>query len=193
MYAVVKARQMTIPNWISLYRILIAPVLLVVIFANNLELFKWLILISFGTDILDGYVARTFNMKSEIGTLLDSIGDMVTNGIAALGILIFFPEFVYTYIIPISLMVFFYCFEIVLSLWRYGYISSFHTYMCKTASVAQGIFVLSLLFFGFNPWIFWPTVIISITANVEEIIIVLLYRKWQTNVKGLYWLLTEDN
>ncbi len=192
MYALSKPEEMTLPNWISLYRTLIAPVLLVLIFTKNEPLFSWLLLISFSTDVMDGYIARKFNMTSELGTLLDSIGDMITNSIAALAVVVFFTDFVMAYSIPIGLMVFFYCFEIVLSLWRYGRISSFHTYMCKTASVAQGVFVLTLFFFGYHPWVFWPTIVISITANVEEIIIVLLYKKWRTNIKGLYWLLKEE-
>jgi hypothetical protein len=47
-------------NAVTVYRILAAPVLLILIWKNEYDLFKWLLVVSFFTDAIDGYLARYF-------------------------------------------------------------------------------------------------------------------------------------
>jgi CDP-diacylglycerol--glycerol-3-phosphate 3-phosphatidyltransferase len=49
-------------NGITGYRMLAAPVLVWLIFTGNLDLFKWMLAISFFTDLIDGYLARRFHV-----------------------------------------------------------------------------------------------------------------------------------
>src|SRR5882672_9775667 len=65
-------------NVVTLYRIAAFPVLLVLIFTHQFGIFKWLFVISFLTDIIDGYLARKFKANSVLGSRLDSIGDDLT-------------------------------------------------------------------------------------------------------------------
>ncbi|MDR1905955.1 MAG: CDP-alcohol phosphatidyltransferase family protein [Clostridiales bacterium] len=64
----------TPPNIITMARIVLIPVFAVVMFQNMF----WgliLFLVCASTDLLDGYVARRFNMVSRFGKLLDPIAD----------------------------------------------------------------------------------------------------------------------
>ena len=62
-----------IVNAITLYRLLAAFVLLYFILAERMDVFKWLLAISFFTDALDGVLARTLKVVSVTGSRLDSI------------------------------------------------------------------------------------------------------------------------
>lgn len=80
-------------NGITLYRIVTAPLLIVLLFSGKQELFKLLLGVSFFTDLIDGVLARTFKVTSILGTRLDSIGDDLTILVAILGLGFLKPQF----------------------------------------------------------------------------------------------------
>ena len=75
----------TIPNILSFFRLCLLPVI-VYVYINNkdYQLTVILLLISGFTDILDGYIARTFNMVSDLGKILDPVADKATQAITLL-------------------------------------------------------------------------------------------------------------
>lgn len=69
---------LTVPNLLSIFRILMIPVI-VVMSNNDLTTAAGItVLVSGLTDILDGYIARRFNQVSTIGKALDPIADYLT-------------------------------------------------------------------------------------------------------------------
>ena len=180
-------------NGITLYRIIAAPFLLVLLFTAQYDIFKWLLGVSFFTDLIDGYLARKCKVTSILGTKLDSIGDDLTVlvGITALFVikLEFIKEQKITFIILLSLFVIQTSYAFI----RYGKITNFHTYLAKTAALLQGVF---LLFTFFTPEpnvvLFYAAATITILELTEEIILVNLLQRWETNVKGLYWVLKKE-
>ena len=79
----------TIPNVLSVYRLCISPFIFATLLLDKNTLFTVLLSISLVTDILDGFIARQFNMMTKIGAKLDSIADTVTVILAIGGMLIF--------------------------------------------------------------------------------------------------------
>ncbi|MEL7534900.1 MAG: CDP-alcohol phosphatidyltransferase family protein, partial [Bacteroidota bacterium] len=85
---------LNIPNVLSLYRLFSFPIVLGIALTGYEEIFVVLLCINLITDILDGMIARLFNMKTEIGARLDSIADLGTYVLAILGIFLFkYAEF----------------------------------------------------------------------------------------------------
>lgn len=68
----------TIPNLISLIRILLIPVFGVLFYRGYVLWSVVVLLISGLTDFFDGKIARKFNQVSELGKLLDPIADKLT-------------------------------------------------------------------------------------------------------------------
>jgi phosphatidylglycerophosphate synthase len=180
-------------NLITLYRIVAAPVILILLFTDHYNLYKWLLLVSFFTDIADGFLARRYNANTVIGAKLDSIGDDLTILAAIIGLIKLRYEFVtehsFLFILIISLFVI----QLVFSLFRYGKISSFHTYAAKISALLQGVFLLSIFFFKEPIYIlFYLAAYITIIDLIEEIILVYILPKWKNDVKGLYWVLKKN-
>ncbi len=69
-----------IPNILSLLRIFLIPFFLMEVFSANTSYYSAIIIlvISFATDILDGYIARKYNQISELGKILDPAADKLT-------------------------------------------------------------------------------------------------------------------
>ena len=69
---------MNIPNIISVFRLTLIPVFLK-IFHSNIEnnlLWSGLIFLIAGiSDVVDGYIARKYNMTSKLGAVLDPLAD----------------------------------------------------------------------------------------------------------------------
>ena len=69
----------TIPNLLSLVRLLLIPVILwLYLDKKDYNLTTLIIILSGLTDIVDGFIARTFNMVSDVGKVLDPIADKLT-------------------------------------------------------------------------------------------------------------------
>ena len=72
---------MNLPNKLSLSRIIIAPIMMFFYLANFIPygIGKWIALALFIigsiTDFLDGYIARKYNLITDLGKFLDPIGD----------------------------------------------------------------------------------------------------------------------
>lgn len=75
----------TIPNILSIFRLLLLPVI-VYMYINQKDyvLTGVLLLVSGTTDLLDGYIARTFNMISDLGKILDPVADKATQAVVLL-------------------------------------------------------------------------------------------------------------
>jgi cardiolipin synthase len=71
------ARRLSIPNLITLARILLVPVVVWAI-ASNQMLFAFLLFAAAGvSDAVDGFLAKRFGMASELGAYLDPLADKV--------------------------------------------------------------------------------------------------------------------
>lgn len=186
-------RKLSIPDWLSVYRILAAPVLFVFIVLDERFIFAVLLLISFLSDAVDGYLARKMNIVTQRGAQLDSIGDAITFCVGLGGILKFEYSFILEYIVIIGLAFGLYLFQLFMAYWRYGMPSSFHTYLAKLSAILQAGFMLYLFFFGVHLWLFCIATFFSIIETIEEIILILLFPKWKANVKGLFWVLNAKN
>ena len=76
---------MTIPNQLTLLRILLIPVFIVVFYLpyeNSNFLACIIFILAAITDILDGYYARKLNQISSLGVFLDPVADKLMVAIA---------------------------------------------------------------------------------------------------------------
>ena len=179
------------PNVLSAARIAAAPVLAVLAWQEALQPFTWLLVIALLSDIADGLVARAFKLQSKLGALLDSIGDTLLLFAALYGIWVFHPDIVREHAVAGLVLVGAWVTENVAALLRYGRLSSFHTYLSKTAGYLLGIFIGVTFLFGFQPWLLYLAVTVSVLGNLEEMALLALLPEWRADVRGLWWVLRE--
>jgi len=181
-----------IPNAISLFRLLAAPVLLFLAITGNEFSFRWLLVVSLISDIADGLIARGLKITSKIGALLDSTADILVSIIATFAVFKFRSEFVAEHYLPVLVVIALYLLSVAIAFLRYRRLSSFHTIACRVAAYAQGIFVVLLLFRGYEPGLFYLMIGISALAYIEELALLWLLPIWSTDVGGLYWILRSE-
>ena len=177
-------------NAITLYRIFAAPALFVLAFTDSLDIFKWLIAVSFFTDMIDGYLARKFKVASLLGARLDSIGDDLTILAGITGMFIYRTDFLKEEWMIIAFLLGLFAIQTIYAFLKYGKITSFHTLLAKLSALLQGCFLI-LLFFIPEPVypLFYAATICTALDLLEEIVMVYKLPRWKANIKGLYWAL----
>lgn len=178
----------TIPNLLSLYRIVIFPFIAYLIFQKEERLFAIFITISLVTDILDGLIARVFNMQTAIGAKLDSWADTGTYLLAFAAIYVFKWEVIrpHVWILIVFVAVWLLSYAVVFI--KFKGLLGLHTWLFKITGYVQGAFIVLLFMVGFIPWFFYLAIGIGTLACIEEILIILTISQPQSNVKGLYWV-----
>lgn len=76
------SKRITIPNILSIFRMVLIPVFVLLYLNTGIENHYWyaagVIVLSGFTDVADGFIARRFNMCSELGKILDPAADKLT-------------------------------------------------------------------------------------------------------------------
>jgi len=158
-----------------------------------MDLFRWLLFACLLSDILDGLIARGFYLTSPLGATLDSIADILTMLLGLLGIAVFQRSFVSAHYLPLALVAAFYVAEVAASLFRYGKVSSFHTFLSRIAAYVSGIFFMSLFFWGYHSWLFYAALGTYALALLEEMVLIYLLPAWRSDVGGIYPLLKSNS
>lgn len=83
---------LTIPNLLSILRICLIPVIVYYYCFkhDNISALIWVVISTF-TDVLDGFIARTFNMITDFGKFIDPVADKATQLVVFACLIMSFP------------------------------------------------------------------------------------------------------
>lgn len=97
----------TIPNMLSFFRLCLIPVIVWLYGIKHNYVWAGYILVLSGiTDMVDGYIARRFNMVSNFGKVLDPVADKLTQGVMLICLLLRFPLMIAPFVLLIVKEVF---------------------------------------------------------------------------------------
>jgi CDP-diacylglycerol--glycerol-3-phosphate 3-phosphatidyltransferase len=172
---------------------MVFPFILYLILSGEDRLFALFITISLLTDVADGYIARRFNLQTEIGAKLDSWADLGTYILAFTAIYVFkwdsMEEHTTILLVFAGVMALSYIAVFV----KFGSLIGLHTYLFKIAGYLQGAFIIVLFVWGFIPWQYYISLGVGIVACIEEILIIMVLERPRSNVKGLYWMVKKES
>lgn len=90
----------TIPNILSVIRLILVPVFAwLYIFEENYFQAGIVLLISILTDFLDGFIARRFDLITDLGKVLDPIADKLTQLVVLFALITNFPLMIYPFLL----------------------------------------------------------------------------------------------
>lgn len=177
---------LNVPNALSAYRLFALPFILYAIYTANRNLFILLISINLISDILDGLIARLFNLQTEFGAKLDSVADIGTYLMAFLGMITLEKAFVSSYKIEFIILIALWIIPQLCALIKFRRFPSFHLWSYKVTGYVQGIFIFSYFSVGFYQPYFYLMLLISCLAYLEELILVLMLPQLRSNLKSIF-------
>jgi len=180
-----KDQIVNLPNLVSFVRILLAPGLFYFALTQQPYWFIGLFLFAEFTDVLDGFLARTLNQITKMGSHLDSWGDFVIYTTIAICAWILWPEIARREMVYFIIIVISFTLPAVVGVIKFHAFTSYHTWSVKVAVVVTVISYI-LLFTGLLDWPFRVAAFICLYAAIEEIIITLLIHHEHVDVRTVW-------
>ena len=174
-----------LPNALSLFRIAMVPLLGVLAWTGQESTFLAALLLSLGSDVADGYVARRSGVTSETGAKLDSWGDLATYATLPLFAWWLWPEILRAEVDYLACAIFAYTLPIAVGLLRFGRLTSYHTWAAKGTAVLMGA-ALFVLFSDGPAWLFHVATFLLVVEAAEEIAISFVLPHCQSDVPSLW-------
>ena len=174
-----------LPNAVSVLRILMAPVLFYFAFTQKPVWFLAALMFSGFTDVLDGFLARTFNQTTAMGSRLDSWGDFTIYTTMAICAWILWPDITATELTSYVVIVISITAPVIVGLIKFKTITSYHTWTVKVAVVVTFVGYI-LLFAGWLDWPFRVAAVFCVVAALEEIAITLLIHHEHVDVRTVW-------
>ena len=173
------AARLSIPNLITLARILLVPVVVWAI-ASNQMLFAFLLFAAAGvSDAVDGFLAKRFGMSSELGAYLDPLADkvLIVSIYVSLGIVDGLPRWLVILVVSRDLLIV----GGVLLSWLVGKPVSVKPHPVSKANTAAQLLlvglVLGALGFGFDAgWVLALTITAVAALTLASVAVYL--REW---------------
>jgi len=178
-------RGVTPANLLTSFRLIAAPLMIVMALAGEHNVFLWLLAASFITDAIDGTVARLSGGPTPFGAKFDSIADAVAYTAIGLSVLLLWPELVRQEFALVVVLVASLVLPAAVGFWKYGQLTSYHTLLIKLAVGAFAI-GLMLLLCDVAAWPFRVATVIAALSAIEAVAITLLLREPQTDIRGIF-------
>lgn len=183
---------LNIPNILSFYRLIMFPVILVLALLGIEKWFVILFCINLITDILDGFIARRFNLVTKFGAALDNLADMGTYVLAILGVFLFKWQDFKPHVWLLYLFLTIFIISYIVAFFRFGKIPGMHLYSPVIAGYLQGAFFFVLFVWGFNLWFYFIAVGWGVLAYIDKILVLLKTNDIKPGLKGIYWVMKEQ-
>jgi CDP-diacylglycerol--glycerol-3-phosphate 3-phosphatidyltransferase len=178
-------KVVNLPNLVSFIRILMAPVLFYFAITQQPYWFIGALIFAEFTDVLDGFLARTLNQITEMGSHLDSWGDFVIYSTMAICAWILWPDILQREILYFIIIVLSFTLPVLVGFIKFHTFTSYHTWSVKLAVIITVVAYI-LLFTGLLDWPFRIAALFCLYAAIEEIAITLLIHHEHVDVRTVW-------
>jgi phosphatidylglycerophosphate synthase len=179
-----KQQIYSIPNLLSMARLLLVPVLVGLAVAGKAQAFLMVLAVSLLSDVFDGYLARKLNQITELGAKLDSWGDVLTYGAMILGLYWIWPQVFAEQLWFLLAATLSFVVPVAHALIKFGEYPSYHTLGAKTAAVLMAPAFYSLTLLGWDLF-FQAVIVFHIVVAFEEMAITSILSRPRTNVLSI--------
>ena len=175
----------SVPNLLSVFRIVCAPVLLVLAWNGAFAAFLTLFALALISDALDGALARRLGQESDLGARLDQWADFAVWLSFPLGVWWLWPEVVrreatYATIAIVCLLL-----PTLIAYAKYREVPCYHTWWAKLDSILMAIGIPLLLVFDLS-WPFRLAALLMLVGAVDEIVITYLLPQRRDNIRSAF-------
>ena len=171
-----------LPNLISCLRILLLFVLFFV--WNKPSLFLFLYVLCGLSDVLDGFIARKFNLESQFGAKLDSFADFLFFITLTICILLWMGKEIQVFIPWVLLIAVLRFINLGITYFKYHTVAMVHTWGNKLAGFFLFICPFFLVYDRF--YILYAACLIAILSAIEEMLIHLTSSTLDLNRQSIF-------
>jgi CDP-diacylglycerol--glycerol-3-phosphate 3-phosphatidyltransferase len=187
-------RLLTIPNILTVMRLIGSLGLVGVALAHESGLFLTAFLVLALTDWIDGLLAVWLKQCTTLGARLDSIADVTMYAVLVFGSVVLKGNALRDEWPYITAALGSYLVTVGAAQIKFRRPPSYHTLAAKTSGVLIWLAVIAL----FTDWSLWPlriALLAILLANIEMLLITLALRRWQADVPSVLhaWRTARDD
>jgi phosphatidylglycerophosphate synthase len=176
----------SVPDLLCYARLLLVPAVLALAL-SNLPFYAGVALLAAGlTDMLDGIIARGWNIATAYGSRLDSIADTLMEVSAATAVLILKPGIFTDHTLILGAWIAIEASSILLGWIKFRRIANLHLYLTKTAGIIAYAFVIYTLVIGYNEAFFYAAAALLLVSSLECLILQLVAPSVDEHMKSVY-------
>lgn len=175
----------TVPNAISLLRLLAAPVALWIAHRGDGLTYKWIFAAAIASDLLDGVLARVLNQRTVLGSRLDAAADGATYLVLFFAVSWMWPQFIADRRVPLLTALGLFAVNHAYALIRFHKLPAYHTWAGKASAVVMAAGML-IWFVGGPGWVFTLGLFVTIASGLEQIAITTVLREWRADVPTVW-------
>ena len=174
-----------LPNCLSIFRMLCAPLLLAVAWLGRSDLFLLFLVLALLSDAVDGTIARKYHQVTDLGAKLDSWGDFAIYMTVPLCAWWLWPDLIRREAVYVTAVVAGFAVPVAIGFVKYRRLTSYHTWAAKFSAVVLSAATLLLLVFDIA-WPFRAAAAVLAVSALEEMAITFTLPQWQSNVPTLW-------
>ena len=181
----------TVPNCLSLSRLVFLPLLYIFLWQGNLFIFFLLFTVLGSTDFFDGYLARKLNQVSRLGKSLDTVADMFFYISVAYFLYYLYPQAILSnrYFLLAAFSVYALSFLIPFILYKKMY--TLHTHILRSNALL--VYFMMILSFVMNTTLLLSIIlVIFVIGFLEEILIFIRFGPVDQDTKSYFSLIFEQ-
>jgi CDP-diacylglycerol---glycerol-3-phosphate 3-phosphatidyltransferase len=178
---------LTVPNLLSLLRLMCAPILVISGLAESSIPFFVILSLMLLSDAIDGWLARKLQQTSVLGARLDSYGDYATYMAVALGAWLQWPGRIEREAPVILLIMFIFIVPALVSMLKFRRFVSYHTLTAKLSAVLMSFGIFTLLVFDWS-WPLYLAAVVLIVEAAENIAITMTLDVPRTDIRSYFSL-----
>ncbi len=180
-----KKENLTIPNLLTICRVLFIPLLLFQVHHEMRLAFLITYVLVASTDFFDGQIARRFNQKTELGKLLDSYCDLALYLTTAYFIYVLYPEQITPVMPLLYALIGLIILSLIVSFIRAGKPILMHTWLLKAPAGMLFLYVIFSYFYS-SPWALGTVIVVYMLGFVESIIIFIKHGNVNPDSKSMF-------
>ncbi len=179
-----KKEYINLPNALSLSRAVFLPLLFIFVILDMRTAFLIGYIILGSTDMFDGLIARKFNLKTDLGKVLDSAADLLFYLSTAWFIYRLYPQYLEPNMLLLNIFFAILLLSFLISLVVCKKPIMMHTFLLRLGAVFV-YFAVILSYFIDTTYFIAAIIIFYIVAFTEEIIIFIKYGKVDPDTPSL--------
>lgn len=177
--------MLTLPNLITISRLLCVPALIAAAIVERPSLFIGLLAYALLSDAIDGRLARSLGQATPLGARLDSISDCALYLTVPVAALRLFPDVRAHLTGAVIALYFGYLVPIGYGAIKYHRLTSYHTIGARVAGVLLSLAAFLVLLTGIR-WPFYVATAVLLVSAIEEMAITRTLPTWQSDVRS-FW------
>jgi len=183
---------LTWPNLLSCFRFIAAPVLGLLAWHGMPRTYLAVLVLSFLSDVLDGFIARVLKQESALGTRLDTAGDVVMYATIPVTAWWLWPDIMRQEAPFIMAVIASSALSAIIGMLKFRVFPTYHTWGVKLAA-AVAASTAFLMFAGGPTWPFRLATLICLLAAIEQIAITIVLHESRSNVRSLWHVLADES